>query len=218
MQGQAILNPMKEIELERTDGELPADVARLIADAERRIEEFDRANPGAPIPAFVASDFEQVYRALAQIVTHRLAAGHQFLEWGSGLGAVTCLADRLGFHAVGIEIEAPLVKIAEALAEEHEIDAEFLCGSFLPSGDEAVADTISSGMGDVAWLRTDGPDAYAVLELDPDDFDLIFAYPWPGEEQVLFDLFEENAAVGALLLTYHGQEGIRLQRKTGRGQ
>jgi hypothetical protein len=54
------------------------------------------------------------------------------------------------------------------------------------------------------------------LQLDPDDFDIIFAYPWPGEEQVIFDLFADNAAVGALLLTYLGQEGLRLQRKVKR--
>ena len=68
----------------------------------------------------------------------------------------------------------------------------------------------------VAWLTTTGPDGYDELELDPDDFDVIFAYPWPGEEQVIFDLFADYAAVGALLLTYHGIEGVRLQRKVKR--
>ena len=42
------------------------------------------------------------------------------------------------------------------------------------------------------------------------------AYPWPGEEQVIFDLFTDYAAVGALLLTYHGQDGVRLARKVRR--
>ena len=62
---------------------------------------------------------------------------------------------------------------------------------------------------DVAWLSTDGPDGYEELELEPDDFDVVFAYPWPGEEQVIFDLFADSAAVGALLLTYHGHEGVQ---------
>ena len=70
--------------------------------------------------------------------------------------------------------------------------------------------------GDVTWLNTSGPAGYGDLELEPDDFDLIFAYPWPGEEQVIFDLFGKCAAVGALLLTYHGQDGLRLQRKVKR--
>ena len=46
--------------------------------------------------------------------------------------------------------------------------------------------------------------------------DVVFSYPWPGEEQVIFDVFEASAAVGALLLTYHGQEGMKLQRKVKR--
>ena len=35
------------------------------------------------------------------------------------------------------------------------------------------------------------------LGLDPDDFDIVFAYPWPGEEQIIFDLFASHAATGA---------------------
>jgi hypothetical protein len=66
---------------------------------------------------------------------------------------------------------------------------------------------------DVAWLTTTGPDGYEELETEPDEYDVVFAYPWPGEEQVIFDVFADCAAVGALLLTYHGQEGLRLQRK-----
>jgi hypothetical protein len=66
---------------------------------------------------------------------------------------------------------------------------------------------------DFAWMTTDAQAAYEDLGLEPDDFDLIFAYPWPGEEQVIFDLFADCAATGALLLTYHGLEGVRLQRK-----
>ena len=54
------------------------------------------------------------------------------------------------------------------------------------------------------------------LDLEPDDFDVVFAYPWPGEEQVIFDLFADTAAVGSLLLTYHGMDGVRLQRKVKR--
>ena len=47
----------------------------------------------------------------------------------------------------------------------------------------------------------------------PDDFDVIFAYPWPGEEDVIMQLFDRYAAVGALLLTYHGIEELRIRRK-----
>jgi len=79
---------------------------------------------------------------------------------------------------------------------------------------EGVSDTESPD--DFAWMTTDAPSAYEDLGLEPDDFDLIFAYPWPGEEQVIFDLFADCASTGALLLTYHGLEGVRLQRRVNR--
>src|SRR6185295_2374882 len=136
----------------------------------------------------------------------------RFLEWGSGIGTVACLAAQLGFDSIGIEIEPPLVKIAESLADDHDIDVEFACGSYVPSGAEPCVDTT----GEINWLRTDRPSAYSDLELDPEDFDLIFAYPWPGEEQIIFDLFSACAAVGTLLLTFHGQDGLKLKRKVRR--
>ena len=194
------------VELPISDEPIPANVAALLAQARRRI---DALEDHVSTPAFVPSDFELVYRALAQIHAKRLATGRRFIEWGSGIGAVTCLAVLAGFDAVGIEIEPELVETAEELALETGIAAEFSCGSFVPMGAEPHVDSVS----DVTWLSTSGPDGYESLELDPDDFDVVFAYPWPGEEQVICDLFEDCAAVGSLLLTYHGQEGLRLQRK-----
>jgi predicted O-methyltransferase YrrM len=141
-----------------------------------------------------------------------LTTGERFLEWGSGIGVVTCLAAQIGFDAVGIEIEASLVEIARRLATDHDIDVEFACGSYVPAGAEPLVDTV----GEVTWLRTDRPDCYAELELDPEDFDVVFAFPWPGEEQVIFDLFASCAAVGTLLVSYHSQEGLRVQRKVRR--
>ncbi len=202
---------LNKIELQTTPAPVPDDVAELLADAELRLQQYD-AKFQASIPAFVPSDFEQVYHALAWIDASQLAAGHRFLEWGSGIGVVACLAAQLGFDAIGIEIEPPLVEIAESLAADHGIDVEFACGSYVPSGAEPIVDTA----GEVTWLRTDRPDSYADLDLEPEDFDLIYAYPWPGEEQVIFDLFENCAAVGSLLLTYHSQDGLRLQRKVRR--
>ena len=153
-----------------------------------------------------------VDQASGTIQASRLATGRRFIEWGSGLGVVACLAEWVGFDAVGIEIEPWLVNMAEALAAKNRNAARFTCGSFVPRGAEPRFDRLA----DIAWLSTDGTPAYDELELEPDDFDLIFAYPWPGEEQVIFDLFADYAAVGALLLTYHGQDGVRLQRKIKR--
>jgi SAM-dependent methyltransferase len=202
---------LNEIELQPTTAPIPDAVAALLADTQLQLQQYD-AKFQASIPAFVPSDFEQVYHALAWINASQLAAGHRFLEWGSGIGVVACLAAQLGFDAIGIEIEPALVEIAESLASDHDVDVEFACGSYVPSGAEPIVDTA----GEVTWLRTDRPDSYADLDLEPEDFDLIYAYPWPGEEQIIFDLFENCAAVGSLLLTYHSQDGLRLQRKVRR--
>ena len=51
--------------------------------------------------------------------------------------------------------------------------------------------------------------------LEVTELDVVFAYPWPGEEEAVVDLFEAFAADGTLLVTYHGLEDLRLQRKTG---
>lgn len=201
-------NRLSDIELELSDSPLPDDVAALLSDAKQQIESLED-NSRAAMPAFVPSDFELVYRAIAAIHAANLATGRRFLEWGSGIGVVACLATRLGFDAIGIEIESPLVDLAERLAADHGLDAEFTCGSFVPHGTNVTVGTAD----DFAWLSTTGPIAYDDLDLAPDDFDVIFAYPWPGEEQIIFDLFTTHAATGALLLTYHGLEGIRLQRK-----
>ncbi len=205
------VNRLVTIELHLDNVPLPAEVSALLADAKQKIEAFDE-DSHASIPAFVASDFALVYRALAAIQAAHLATGRRFAEWGSGIGVIACLATQLGFDAVGIEIERPLVDIARTLAAAHDLDTQFIHGTFVPPG----AELQYASNNDLVWLTTSGSSAYEELDCEPDDFDIIFAYPWPGEEQIIFDLFTDHAATGALLLTYHGLEGIRLQRKTTR--
>ncbi|MEN1678309.1 MAG: hypothetical protein AAGJ46_01865 [Planctomycetota bacterium] len=197
------------LEFEPPPVELSTRVASLLDDADGRIERLQHDRRDCPIAAFVPSDFALAYHALDRIDELGLAPGRRFLEWGSGAGVVTCLAAMLGWDAVGIEIEDPLVDIAEAIADDHEVQAEFVRGTFVPEDSQADL----TDQRDINWLRTDGVDAYEWLGLEPDDFDVVFAYPWPGEEQIIFDLFCDSGAVGALLLTYHGQEGIALHRK-----
>lgn len=197
------------VELDLPPAKLPRRVASLLDAADELIERLQFERRDRPIPAFVPCDFVLAHHALVQVQERSLAPGHRFMEWGSGAGVVTCLAAMLGYDAIGVEIEKDLIEMAERLAEEFEVETEFVLGSFVPPGYESEVDE----QRDINWLRTDGADAYEELDLDPDDFDLVFAYPWPGEEQIVFDLFAHSGAVGALLLTYHGQEGMRLQRK-----
>ncbi|NLF30326.1 MAG: hypothetical protein GX591_05490 [Planctomycetes bacterium] len=186
-------------------------IVALLDEADRRIEAFLGERQNRSTGGFVPSDFDAVYRVLRWIEDGHLATGTAFLEWGSGLGVVTCLAATLGWDACGIEIQGDLVEQAERLAEAFDLPATFVHGTFIPTGDDDVGDTLAAS----AWLQMGGSDAYEDLGLDIEDFDVIFAYPWPGEHHVVETLFDRHAAVGALLLTYHGLEGLMLRRKAG---
>lgn len=202
---------LKRLELSFDDVPVPGDVAGFLADARARIDAFVEYRGDRPIAGFVPSDFTLVYQALHSVSSRRLATGGAFLEWGSGFGVVTDLAAMQDYDAFGIEIERPLIEHAEALAEAWEIPATFVCGNFVPPEGEELSDTT----GELDWLRSGGGRAYEEMGLEIEDFDMVFAYPWPGEEHVVMDLFDAFACPGALLLTYHGEyEALRLQRKT----
>lgn len=189
---------------------LPADIEALIADAQARIDAWYERSRDDPIPGFVPSDFPRTYQALKRIRASNLSSGTSFCEWGSGMGAVAVLAARVGFASCGIESEPALVEASRGLAEKYAPGVEFVAGSFVPEGADATVDRNF----EFDWLVTGVRPGYDELGLDIDDFDLIFAYPWPGEEDVVFELFDDHAARGALLLTFHGDEGLRLQRKS----
>jgi hypothetical protein len=186
---------------------VPGDVISFLREAERRIERFQLSNR---VPGFVPSDFHRAYGVLLALAAD-LPPGSMFCEWGSGFGVVTCLAALVGFDACGIEIDEDLVDAARRLSGDFELPVEFICGSFIPDGAEAYVD---AGEG-FAWLTTDGGYSQGELGLAPDDFDVIFAYPWPDEERLTEDLFERYAAVGAVVVTYHGGDDFRLRRKAG---
>jgi hypothetical protein len=157
----------------------------------------------------VPSDFTRAYNVLRSLADADLAPGSLFCEWGSGFGVVACLAALCEFDACGIEIEDELVDAARQLADDFDLSVEFLRGSFIPRGSEAC---LEEGDG-FAWLTTEAACTHQEPGLAPDDADVIFAYPWPDEEQVIGDLFDRHAAVGAVLVTYHGED-FRLRRKT----
>lgn len=203
--------PLSPIELNWQDQPLPGAAAvRLIDDAQERIERFIHARQaGEPIPSFVASDFLMVDRALTAVAEGALAPGPAFLEWGAGFAVVAGLAAVQGLDAHAIEIHRDLVDQAERLMRDHELDVTIAQGSLVPEDGDAIVDE----MAQQAWLLTGEHPAYDELGLDLCDFDIVFAYPWPGEESLIDALFEAFAADGALLLTYHGMNEMKLQRK-----
>jgi hypothetical protein len=198
--------PLLDFDVTGTRSAFPGDVRALLREASQRLR---RLQQELYVPGFIPSDFRYVYRALRAVTAADLVPGDRFCEWGSGLGVVTCLAAMMGFDACGIEIEAELVDAARELADDFGLSAEFVHGSFIPGGRRADAVCARS----FAWLETGKTGAYRELGSDPDEFELIFAYPWPDEEGPTGDLFEHYAADGAVLLTFHGGDKLRFRRK-----
>ena len=161
----------------------------------------------------VPSDHEGFYRAFLDLRDHGVTVD-RVCEWGSGLGVNCALAAMAGADACGIEIRPELVAASRDLHATFDLTVEILEGSFFPESfveetDAVPAETITilSGSGSVDEV-----------DVEPGDFDVVFAFPWPGEEELYFDLFEDSGAVGAHLITYHGPaEGFWFHRKARDG-
>lgn len=182
-------------------------VNSLIDEANDRIEAFMLADQKV-IENFVTCDFHLVARTLRWIEDNHLLAGNRFCELGSGFGIVAMLAADQGMESVGIEIESVLVEQSNDLAGDVGVAAKFFFGSFVPRGA-----AISEQDSDVQNVVTEEDDVYEEIGLAMDDFDMCFAFPWPGEHTFFEAVFDACAADGSLLLTYRGREGMHLVRK-----
>jgi hypothetical protein len=198
--------PLVDLNLPVAETSLPGDVRAFLREADRRIRRFQRE---AHFPAFVPSEFPCAYAVLRALSESGLAPGSLFCEWGSGFGVIACLAAYLDFDAYGIEIEGELVDAAQELADDFGLPVEFVRGSFIPAG----YDVYDHG-DEFAWLTTDAGGGHQDLGLEPDDFDVIFAYPWPDEERVTETLFEKCGRSGAVLVTNHTTDDLRVRGKT----
>lgn len=178
-----------------------AQVSALCADGWAIWEEFSgKAEPGAFHP-FVAADYEPVLQALLP----RRGSGLKFLEWGSATGVITIMADMLGFEAFGIELDSELVHTARRLAEQHHSEARFAAGSFLPAGYQFRP---ASGDGRSATIGT-GPSGYLELAHPLDEFDVVFGFPWGGEEPLMLDLMATYGRPDAFLLLNTVNDGVQ---------
>lgn len=191
---------------------LPASVEAYLDSMTSFVEQYHSQTVGG-FRGFVPCDYVGFYRAVAHIVDRRLSCGNTFCEWGSGLGIATCLASMLGFDAAGIEIDERLFRVAERVAQEMALPVRFVHGSCLPPGvDDLVDDAYAENDGLISMIAH-ADDAYAELGRDLSDFDFVFAFPWPNDEELTTVIFERFACDGALLLTYDEVAAYRLRRK-----
>ena len=205
--------PLLDLDISIDNTALPDEVTTFLDEVDCRLNAFINEHSLGPT-GFVPSNFVTVYRALRVIRESNLAPGTALCEWGSGFGAVASVATTLGFQVCGIEIKQPLVDASQQLADDFDLPVKFVQGSFVPAGAEAAAEeTYADNSSEFSWVVTDADDAYEELGLDIDDFDVVFAYPWPGEDGLIANLFEKYAADQALLLTYDQFNSVRLRRQ-----
>lgn len=167
-------------------------------------DQFDHDVRDHRFHPFVAANYESVLEAL---IAQR-APGLKFLEWGSATGVITIMADLLGYEAYGIELDTSLVTTARALATKFDSGATFVAGSFLPEG---YAWKPKDGDGRLGTIGQ-GRSGYLELGKSLDEFDLVFGYPWAGEEAMMHDLMRCYGGRGARLMVHGTDRGVEVWR------
>ena len=100
-----------------------------------------------------------------------------------------------------------------------DLEVGILCESYFPEGYQAAegqggADLIKPesysrhGHEELAYPAYEGMD-HAI-----DEIDVFYVYPWPGEQELMHELFDAVAADGSILIAYYGQADICAYRKT----
>lgn len=192
-----------------SESAIPEEIQELLIKADAILQSYWDSWHRRPIEQYVACDFRDVWRAMHSVKSLGLPLGNLFCEWGCGFGIVTALAGKLGWDAVGIEAEGFLVDQAKRFLADEQIPAEIWHGNFLPGGAERLAKRQANH----ASLFHQIPSVYASQALNVDDFATIFAYPWPGEDYFLKDVFRHYAADQAILVMFLGPYEIEIYRK-----
>lgn len=189
---------------ELTPGTLESRLDALCADGRDIWDRFDRTFRERRFHPFVPADYDVTRKQLAALT----GRGTRFLEWGSATGIITIMADMMGFEACGIEIDSALVATARDTAARHGSAARFVVGSFLPAGYHFRTRDGDGRTGTIA----DGPSGYLQLGRALEDFDIVFGYPWGGEEGVMLDVMQRYGRRDALLLLYDSDNSVRIYR------
>lgn len=197
-----IVNHGASSSMAEVDATLQARLNALIEEGSEIWDRFDAEVRQDQWHPFVAADYERVLQALLEL----RAPGLRFLEWGSATGVITIMADLLGFEAYGIELDPSLVDTARDLATSHDSGARFAAGSFIPSGYVWRPSSGDNRRGTIGH----GASAYPEIGHPLDDFDLVYGYPWNGEEPMMRDLMRAYGRPGAGLILHGGTEGVRV--------
>ncbi len=152
---------------------------------------------------FVPADYQRALRTLLAL----REPGRRFLEWGSAMGVITIVADLLGFEAYGIELDPELVAIARRLARQFDSGARFVVGSFLPAGYEWRPSDGDGRLGTIGVGRA----GYAELGHELADFDVVWAYPWSGEEPIMRDIMRRHGRADGCLVLHGAREDERVR-------
>ncbi|MBL0171007.1 MAG: hypothetical protein IPP90_09795 [Gemmatimonadaceae bacterium] len=182
------------------DGALTSRLEALIEEGWALWERFDSDVRDREFHSFVAADYDAV---LAVLLAQR-GPSLRFLELGSATGVITIMADLLGYEAYGIELDSGLARRARKLAEQFDSRARFVIGSFLPTGyrwqpkpSDGTIETLGTGLS-----------GYLELGFALDDFDVVFGFPWGGEDSMMLDLMKGYGRPNALLLLYNVDDGV----------
>ena len=190
----------------------PDDIVEFLRAIDPFVEQH-RVNTSTKFRGFVPSDYRAIYSCLRAIYDSHLLCGDRFCEWGSGVGVVASLAAMVGYESYGIEYDATLCMVAEAIREDFDLPVQLVNGSFVPDGvQDLIEEAFVTHDGELS-LHTHPDHAYVEIGCTVKDFDVIFAYPWPNDVELTHEIFDRCAAQGAMLLANYGDCSITLYRK-----
>ena len=203
---------LNSLEFEYEFVAIPSDIVEFLQAIDHLVEQH-RVNAPMKFRGFVPSDYLTVYACLKVIYDSHLLCGDRFCEWGSGVGVVASLAAMVGYESYGIEYDGNLCTVAEEICEDFDVPVKLVNGSFIPEGvEDLIEDAFATHDGELA-LHTDPDRAYDGIGYAINDFDLVFAYPWPNDVELTHQVFDRCATRGALLLAYYDDDTIALYRK-----
>jgi len=195
------------------------DIETFMRVAQERSDLYLESTSAQKTPRFVPSDPAEVNDLLYTLRRDARCTGRDFLEWGCGFATAAGLAHLNGFKAKGIEMSPVLAAGARTLLREFDLPVDIAEGDMIPRW---LSTSASAGVHDQE-LHRDAPrphplapsdcgPAYEALGVSTEDIDVFFAYPWPGEIEMIMNLFAEVSQPGAWLALYLGTGETELWR------